>query len=399
MRGQEFLDKMELIEPAYVEAADIMPKKKKSIWIKCGAAAACLCLAIAGFIAIGQQNEPSQNDLSGLPPITIPELVVGGMGFEGYLYHDISELKNENPWSESSQITALPVYKNGGFYDITHAGIPAIVLSEAEMRECLDSAASELNLEILSTTVLTEEDYTPYASSTAPIEIHAKTDNGELHVSTNGNIVYLLPDDGLALPEEYTFTYSGKTDADAKKVLAYLSERYTDLLNFEEPKLLSYGDYDIYGNFDRRYIVYDAAGDETQDILNYNFRYASFSPSETGKLYAIYLYDGLAAAEKIGDYPIITAAEATKRLISGQYQTSAPAEFPGEEFIGKVELVYRSGSSEEMLLPYYRFYVLLSDEYAPDTDNGLKTYAAYYVPAITDEYIAGMPTYDGWFNG
>ena len=113
MRGQEFLDKMELIEPAYVEAADIMPKKKKSIWIKCGAAAACLCLAIAGLIAIGQQNEPSQTDLSGLPPITIPELAVGGMGFEGYFYHDISELKNENPWSESSQITALPVYKNG----------------------------------------------------------------------------------------------------------------------------------------------------------------------------------------------------------------------------------------------------------------------------------------------
>ena len=85
--------------------------------------------------------------------------------------------------------------------------------------------------------------------------------------------------------------------------------------------------------------------------------------------------------------------------MSGQYQTSAPAEFPGEEFIGKVELVYRSGSSEELLLPYYRFYVLLSDEYAPDTDNGLKTYAAYYVPAIADEYIAGMPTYDGRFNG
>ena len=36
MRGQDFLDKMGLIEPAYVEAADIMSKKKKSIWI-------CLC--------------------------------------------------------------------------------------------------------------------------------------------------------------------------------------------------------------------------------------------------------------------------------------------------------------------------------------------------------------------
>lgn len=68
-----------------------------------------------------------------------------------------------------------------------------------------------------------------------------------------------------------------------EKVLAYLSERYADLLNFKEPKLLSYGDYDIYGNFDRRYIVYDTAGDDTQDILNYNLRYARFSPSEDRK--------------------------------------------------------------------------------------------------------------------
>ncbi len=317
---------MELLATSYEEAADIMPKKKKSIWIKCGAAAACLCLAIAGFIAFGQHYEPSQTDLSGLPPITIPELAVGGMGFEGYLYHDISELKNENPWSESSQITALPVYKNG-FYDATHAGIP-LGLNEAEMRERLDSAASALKLEILSTTLLTEEDYTSDASSTVPTEIHAKTDNGELQVYANGNIVYLLPDEGLALPEEYAFTYSGKTDAEAEEVLAYLSEYYADLLNFEEPKLLSYGDYDIYGNFDRRYIVYDAAGDDTQDILNYNLRYARFSPSETGKLYAIYLYDALAAAEKIGDYPIITAEEATERLVSVQNQTSKPAQIP-----------------------------------------------------------------------
>ena len=34
MRGNEFLDKMELIDPAYVEAADATPKKKKSVWIK-----------------------------------------------------------------------------------------------------------------------------------------------------------------------------------------------------------------------------------------------------------------------------------------------------------------------------------------------------------------------------
>ena len=31
MRGNEFLDKMELIDPAYVEAADATPKKKKRV--------------------------------------------------------------------------------------------------------------------------------------------------------------------------------------------------------------------------------------------------------------------------------------------------------------------------------------------------------------------------------
>ena len=33
MRGNELLDKMELIDPAYIEAADTAPNKRKSVWI------------------------------------------------------------------------------------------------------------------------------------------------------------------------------------------------------------------------------------------------------------------------------------------------------------------------------------------------------------------------------
>ncbi len=49
MRGNEFLDKMELIDPAYVEAADAEPKKKRA-WMKWAAAAACLCLIAAAAL-------------------------------------------------------------------------------------------------------------------------------------------------------------------------------------------------------------------------------------------------------------------------------------------------------------------------------------------------------------
>ena len=61
MRGNEFLDKMELVSSQYVEAADKKPKKK-NVWVKWGAMAACLCI-IAGVCAIfanfgGKQTDP-----------------------------------------------------------------------------------------------------------------------------------------------------------------------------------------------------------------------------------------------------------------------------------------------------------------------------------------------------
>jgi len=47
MRGNEFLDKMNLVDSAYVEAADRMPLRKISGLKKCFAIAACLCLAFS----------------------------------------------------------------------------------------------------------------------------------------------------------------------------------------------------------------------------------------------------------------------------------------------------------------------------------------------------------------
>ena len=42
MRGNELLDKLERIDPAYIEAADTAPNKRKRVWAKWGTAAACL---------------------------------------------------------------------------------------------------------------------------------------------------------------------------------------------------------------------------------------------------------------------------------------------------------------------------------------------------------------------
>ena len=47
MRGNEFLNKMDLIDPAYIEAADAAPRVRKTTWTGWRAAmAACICLVL-----------------------------------------------------------------------------------------------------------------------------------------------------------------------------------------------------------------------------------------------------------------------------------------------------------------------------------------------------------------
>ena len=39
-----------------------------------------------------------------------------------------------------------------------------------------------------------------------------------------------------------------------------------------------------------------------------------------------------------------------------------------------------------------------ADGWQMTQSNGLKTYGAYYVPAIQDDYISNLSTYSGYFN-
>lgn len=66
MRGKDFLDKMELIDPAYIEAAD-KPAKKKNNFVKWTAIAACLSIVLlAGFFAFRVKNNTLSVSFGGI---------------------------------------------------------------------------------------------------------------------------------------------------------------------------------------------------------------------------------------------------------------------------------------------------------------------------------------------
>lgn len=63
MRGNELLDKMELINPDYIEAANAEPKREKSIWVKWVAMAACLCLIFSLAVPTVEASVPAFYDM------------------------------------------------------------------------------------------------------------------------------------------------------------------------------------------------------------------------------------------------------------------------------------------------------------------------------------------------
>ena len=198
----------------------------------------------------------------------------------------------------------------------------------------------------------------------------------------------------VSLPEEYRFTHHAAY-GELAETAEYLEKEYEDFIGMEHPAANIYGgSYNI--DLQQSYWIefYDRAEDMVQRIINYNFNRTAFYCDDQGRLYLARSFRP-DLSRMVGEYPIITAEEAKELLRKGNYITTAPYEMPGEEFIGKVELVYRAGERERYYMPYYRFYVELPEA---AMDDGLKAYGAYYVPAVESAYLSDMPVWDGSFN-
>lgn len=386
-------------------------KTKSKAWIKCGAIAACLAIVVcAGVIFLPQEQTNNEvdvpNRLVALPMLTIPENTSQAMGFEGYMAFDISELVNANPWSEDVVVTTLPVYKNKLTYN------EQMIVSGGDfdkMREWLLVVADRLGLDTRTLTItddvpdettrrqvtekLKSADGTVSDGYFNPTRLMIETDGLEIEVN-QAMTAKILFDPAVALPDEYHFTYDSSYE-DMSQVAEYLQTKYKDLIGIDNPQInICGGDYNIYAQQGYYIEFFDASGDNTEQIINYNFNRVAFYCDDNGKLFLARIYQPN-LSQKVGDYPIITLEKARELLSNGHYITTVPYEMADMEYVKKVELVYRTSEYEACYMPYYRFYVELPEQ---ENDKNLKTYGAYYVPAVSGEYISNMPMWDGECN-
>lgn len=328
--------------------------------------------------------KPSAN----LPVLTLPKnpLVSGGMGSEDYMAYSISDLKTENPWSPDENIQVLPVFKRTK--DINQAGYTFDADTDA-MKKKLTEVGLNFGVYISNTEMNIQNDpvWLPSGSKMVTSGVWAKKDNITLGVS--GQLTFeanFAP--SIPLPEGSKLGIGLQYD-ELKKADEYLIKQYRSWLGMQNPETdIEGGDYEIDGKEQNYFVkVFDNSGSIIDKIINYNLYSAGFFGDKNGDLQAIRFTTP--DTNNIGNYPIVTSAQAEQLLVAGKCISNSSAEkFPGEQYVRKCELIYRADSLDNILIPYYRFYV---EDPSWKTANGMNVYGAYYVPAVEQKYIANMP--------
>ena len=109
MTREGLSDAIGLLDDRLLEETDRMRGRgrRKRLCMRLTAAAAALAL-----IAYAGRGLAARQAQSRLPLLEISGESNAGMGYEGYMAYDISELTSANPWRESMRLKTLPVYRS-----------------------------------------------------------------------------------------------------------------------------------------------------------------------------------------------------------------------------------------------------------------------------------------------
>lgn len=329
-----------------------------------------------------------------LPIINTTGFESGAMGFEGFWAYDVSTLLDGNPSRENCGFTELPVFFRPEQYSNAY--------SIEEMDEKLKGIAAQL----------TNEEYVSGYANKHGYDLAATAGDITLRMTSYGDIGIEF-ENAVDLPDEFgIYTVKNNDRAQITASLEYLGEKYGSMFGLSAPVPSFSIDYDIYDDPITGYYLYDDSDDPLTALMNYNFGGLSFTGEEiqiddpdkyanpydayeyTGNLTFIRYYNSLSALEFTGMYPIISYEQAFENLMSGSYYTTVWEEEYLPDGINPEEvtftgIMYKRTQDYKYELPYYRFLIELHAERTGENalSEGMKEYGAFYVPAVSPEYL------------
>ena len=340
--------------------------KKRPVWAYAAAAAAVV--AVGGITtAVLMTREPqsmiSGSDASADSPVvsvteddSTPELPkinaeisFGDMGYE--VYSSLSDLEYQaDLWKDTDVLTTLPVYKN-------------------KVWQNRDADVSD---------IITEPTY-------------VKADTDKFSIKTYREYETRIEFNDDAPPET---KYHVSTYEEALQTAERIKIEYADLLNgvgITDPvTVINCGTSPVNGEWKCYNIEFYNAGNSVgKNMENQAMKTVCFYGDNSHSLKGIVITRTDLRAEYLGDYPLLTLEEAAEQLMSGDYSTSYYSAPIDDDYrptdYAEVVLDYRVDSHQEYILPYYRFFVDITDQL--DMGSDTRSYGVFYVPAVRPEYL------------
>ena len=393
MREEKLFRAMGEIDGALVEEAASSKQKRSNGWLKFVAVAAGLVFVISALSLLPQQSDSStelaykdteknqldtsvnERDTEAIDsektekPLMDFTIAFDGMGYEGIMGYEM--LERGNPWKETDEIDVLPIIENNAIYSL--------------QRYSDDVAISQERYEEMEAWLLEAMEF--FGIEDCPIDrnrMESVAVNEDIQIEVDGDMNMRIEFlNKRTLPEKFD-TSTEATMEETYELAEYILEEYGELFGMENPQItIMESDYTFAGErYHHDAYFYDEGATAAESLLNYCFGRASFSLDDEGKLWFI----GISRKDRtsLGEYEIISVEEATKQLLSGEFDTSYYGEtVPTAEYIRDVELTYYMSYLDDYK-PYYRFWVEVPAE---KQENGLNTYVAYYVPAVEGAYV------------
>ncbi len=317
----------------------------------------------------------------------------GGMGFESYIVKSPSELEQNSAYTVGDRFDTLPVYRANSLD--THAIKNSLkkALEKYELqcgyfiykwgRPVYHESGELMYNETIETTAAAAPDENCFLS-----EINADfTDKS----GTTGTVKLHVGRSWFRV--EYNKHFSDYYD-DNSVINRFISENTGFMPNNYVSKRSF--DYDIYGDIYDRTYLYRANDDYGVNLFNSTLGLTSFAQFEMPAKTTIvdeYLSD---CWQIVAEPPAIDYKQALTLLYEGNYYSSSPVEITDETQVAHIEMTYLNSYYElrnerytGYTLPFYKFYVDISDEHFPSRfdETGMRTYAAYYVCAVHPDYV------------
>ena len=157
-----------------------------------------------------------------------------------------------------------------------------------------------------------------------------------------------------------------------EQIMDYISQNYTAALGYDDGVVCTDTDYNIYGEANPTYYIYNHSDDYAQNIFNYSvnnaqaFYLTKEESLEDHDQFVFWIKNSCYSRGK--ELPAINWQQALGLLYKGDYFSSVPYDITDKTVVSRIELVYKEAPYDSMSLtssgvsvPFYKFYVNIEE--------------------------------------